>query len=67
MRETKYVVDYIVQYTDPIYQVDGAVKTRHFPNEEEARRLIETIFTQRIDIVDVQIIRQTSTIVRESI
>jgi len=67
MRETKYIVDYIVQYTDPVYQVDGAAKTRHFPNEEEARRLIESLFNQRQDIVDVQIIRQTSTIVRETI
>ncbi len=61
------VVNYIVQYTDPIYQVDGAVKLRFFPNEEEARKFVERIYHQRIDITDLTITKQTSTIVRERI
>jgi hypothetical protein len=67
MRETKYIVDYIVQYTDPTHQVDGAVKTRIFSNVEEAFRLVETLLMTRPEITDTTVTRQTNTIVRERI
>ncbi len=67
MNTRTVVVDWIVQYTDPVYQVDGSVKTLHFPNEEKARRHVERTHHQRIDITDIQITKQTSTIVRERI
>ncbi len=61
------VVDYIVQYTDPLYRVEGPVKTRIFASEEEAYRLVDDLLATRQDITDTTIMKQTSIITRERI
>lgn len=52
---------YMVQYTDPVYTVDGAVKTYHFPNIEEAMRKKEEMLHHRPDVTDLVVVRQETT------
>lgn len=59
------IIHYFVQWTDPEFIVDGAVKTRFAYSEQEARELAERVM--RPDIKDLKITKQTTTIVREVI
>ena len=40
---TENTLTFMVTYTDPDRPVDGPTKTRHFPNEEEARAFLHTL------------------------
>ncbi len=60
-----YVVEYIVQYTDPDRPVDGPVKTRHFPSRGAAESFLETLDRLAPKAHSIQFTRQTTTTVRE--
>lgn len=57
---------YIVSWTDMVHQVDGAGKTRHFPDKDSAVKFASKLKTERgVEIRDLKVTKQTAEIDRK--
>lgn len=67
MTSIETTVDYILTYNDPDRPVEGAVKTRYFLSEEDARYFIERLPNIAPRAHGIKLERWTRTVKKETL